>query len=83
VASDVTAYVAFLRGINLGNRRVKMATLAAGFEAMGFGAVSTFIASGNVLFADFLGYPVDTFVRARSEVAAVSAFRPFDFMSAS
>jgi uncharacterized protein (DUF1697 family) len=46
----MTAYVALLRGINLGNRRVKMATLAATFEEMGFGAVSTFIASGNLLF---------------------------------
>jgi uncharacterized protein (DUF1697 family) len=91
----MTAYVALLRGINLGNRRVKMATLAATFEEMGFGAVSTFIASGNVLFesppadagqleeqiqhglADSLGYTVDTFVRTRSEIAAVAAFRPF------
>jgi uncharacterized protein (DUF1697 family) len=46
----VAAYVAFLRGINLGNRRVKMADLARLFEEMEFGAVSTFIASGNVLF---------------------------------
>jgi uncharacterized protein (DUF1697 family) len=46
----VAAYVAFLRGINLGNRRVKMAELARLFEEMNFGAVSTFIASGNVLF---------------------------------
>ena len=50
MASEMTAYVALLRGINLGNRRVKMTTLAALFEEMGFGAVSTFIASGNVLF---------------------------------
>ena len=46
----MAAYVAFLRGINLGNRRVKMADLARLFEEMRFGAVSTFIASGNVLF---------------------------------
>jgi uncharacterized protein (DUF1697 family) len=91
----MTTYVALLRGINLGNRHVKMATLAATFEEMGFGAVSTFIASGNVLFesvaldpgnleeqiqlqlAVSLGYTVDTFVRTRTEIAAIAAFHAF------
>ena len=44
-------YVAFLRGINLGNRRVKSPELIAHFEAMGFEDVATFRASGNVVFA--------------------------------
>ena len=44
-------YVAFLRGINLGKRRVKMDHLRDLFEKMGFTAVSTYIASGNVLFS--------------------------------
>ncbi|HET8522388.1 MAG TPA: DUF1697 domain-containing protein [Thermomicrobiales bacterium] len=43
-------YVAFLRGINLGKRRVKMETLAAIFTDAGFAGVRTVIASGNVLF---------------------------------
>jgi uncharacterized protein (DUF1697 family) len=43
-------YVAFLRGINLGKRRIKMERLAALFVELGFSSVSTFIASGNVLF---------------------------------
>ena len=43
-------YVALLRGINLGKRRVKMDALRAHFEALKFRRVSTFIASGNVLF---------------------------------
>ena len=43
-------YVALLRGINLGRRRVKMDALRAHFEALKFRRVSTFIASGNVLF---------------------------------
>jgi uncharacterized protein (DUF1697 family) len=42
--------VAFLRGINLGKRRIKMDRLRALFEEIGFDNVSTFIASGNVLF---------------------------------
>ncbi|MCF7689496.1 MAG: DUF1697 domain-containing protein [Cephaloticoccus sp.] len=43
-------YVAFLRSINVGRRRVVMAELKRHFEALGFTAVSTFIASGNVIF---------------------------------
>jgi uncharacterized protein (DUF1697 family) len=44
-------YVAFLRGINLGKRRPPMARLRSLFEELGFGAVETFIASGNVIFS--------------------------------
>jgi uncharacterized protein (DUF1697 family) len=44
-------YVAFLRGINLGKRRLTMSRLASLFEELGFADVATFIASGNVLFS--------------------------------
>src|SRR5882724_2010971 len=88
-------YIAFLRGINLGDRRLKMEQLKSLIEEMKFANVATFIASGNVLFESkakgdlklaktieahleqALGYDVDTFVRTREEVAAVTAFRPF------
>jgi uncharacterized protein (DUF1697 family) len=88
-------YIAFLRGINLGNRRLKMDALRALFEEMKFADIATFIASGNVILASkvsderklvqqiqahlkkSLGYDVDTFVRTRTEVATVAAFRPF------
>jgi uncharacterized protein (DUF1697 family) len=47
----VAGYAAFLRGVNLGpRRRAGAATLKAEFEAMGFGEVSTFRTSGNVVF---------------------------------
>ncbi len=46
----MTQYFAFLRGINLGKRRVKMDALKSIFEEIGFNNVSTFIASGNVIF---------------------------------
>ncbi|HEY1854410.1 MAG TPA: DUF1697 domain-containing protein [Solirubrobacterales bacterium] len=48
----MNGYVAFLRGINLGNRRVKSPELVKHFEAMGMEEVATFRASGNVVFAD-------------------------------
>jgi uncharacterized protein (DUF1697 family) len=44
-------YVALLRGVNVGGRTlVRMADLKTCFEELGFGGVSTYIASGNVLF---------------------------------
>ncbi len=43
-------YVAFLRGMNLGNRRIKNEELRAEFEQLGFEDVATFRASGNVIF---------------------------------
>ena len=43
-------YVAFLRAINVGSHVVKMDRLRALVESTGLAQVSTFIASGNVLF---------------------------------
>jgi uncharacterized protein (DUF1697 family) len=44
-------YVALLRGINVGgNNIIRMDALRAAFEALGLRTVTTFIASGNVLF---------------------------------
>lgn len=42
--------VAFLRAINVGKRRVSMEKLKGAVEELGFDDVSTFIASGNVIF---------------------------------
>lgn len=44
-------YVAFLRGMNLGNRRITNDDLRLHFEALGCEEVATFRASGNVIFA--------------------------------
>jgi uncharacterized protein (DUF1697 family) len=43
-------YVAFLRGMNLGNRRITNDDLRANFEALECEEVATFRASGNVIF---------------------------------
>jgi uncharacterized protein (DUF1697 family) len=45
-------YVAFLRGMNLGNRRIRNDELRRHFERMGCEEVATFRASGNVIFSD-------------------------------
>lgn len=44
------SYVAFLRGINVGGRVVKMADLKVCFEKAGFKEVKTLLQSGNVIF---------------------------------
>jgi uncharacterized protein (DUF1697 family) len=48
---NMQRYIAFLRGMNLGKRRVPMKQLAALFEQLGYKDTATFIASGNVLFS--------------------------------
>lgn len=47
----MSRYVAFLRGMNLGGRRIKNEELRRHFQEMGFGEVATFRASGNVIFS--------------------------------
>ncbi len=46
----MTKYVAFLRGINVGGRIVKMVNLKICFEKQGFKDVKTLLQSGNVVF---------------------------------
>ena len=58
----MTSYVALLRAVNVGGTgKLPMTDLRAMCEEAGFGKVQTYIASGNVLFADghveFLNLP--------------------------
>jgi uncharacterized protein (DUF1697 family) len=47
----MTAYVAMLRGINVGGHaKVSMTDLRSAFSDLGYGEVRTYIQSGNVLF---------------------------------
>ena len=46
----MSRYVAFLRGMNLGRRRIKNPELCAAFEDIGFTNVAAYLASGNVIF---------------------------------
>ncbi|GHA22880.1 hypothetical protein GCM10007989_17930 [Devosia pacifica] len=45
-----SCYFAFLRGINLGKRRIRMADLKACLEPLGSSDLKTIVASGNVRF---------------------------------
>jgi uncharacterized protein (DUF1697 family) len=50
-------YVAFLRGINVGGRTIKMAELTTYFEEAGYDDVATVLQTGNVIFASTEGLP--------------------------
>jgi len=65
-------YVAFLRSINIGGRRVKSPELVAVFESLGLEDVSTFLASGNVLFAAASGVPLSSGVPGSSDASVVA-----------
>ncbi|WP_460523465.1 DUF1697 domain-containing protein [Humibacter antri] len=46
----MTRFIALLRGINVGGRTIKSAELAEVFRSLGYDAVKTVLASGNVVF---------------------------------
>lgn len=62
---------AFLRGINLGKRQMKMAELRDCLEAAGFAEVKTILASGNVRLAAEGG---EAEIRQRLETAIADCF---------
>ncbi|MFI5046901.1 MAG: DUF1697 domain-containing protein [Acidimicrobiia bacterium] len=71
-------YVAFLGGINVGGHRVKMDRLRDEFTSLGCQDVSTFIASGNVIFSSSrraAGLELDVDARLHEELGyAVPTF---------
>jgi uncharacterized protein (DUF1697 family) len=89
----MTAYVAFLRGVNLGKRQTKSADLIAVFESLGFSDVKTLIASGNVRFETraakglkekietalktAFGFEIGVVLRSMDELKAMIASKPF------
>ena len=79
-------YAIFLRAINVGNRRIKMADLRSAFVDAGYEDVATHLASGNVIVtsatrpaeaavcdvvADRFGFESEAFARSRSEVRSI------------
>lgn len=69
----MTSYVVLLRGINVGGKnKVSMAALRALLEDLGYGSVSTYIASGNALLRS--DRPAAE-IKARIEEALPKAFR--------
>lgn len=82
--------VAFLRGINLGRRRVKMARLREILDETELQGVATFLASGNVIFdAPAAGTPsgelearIEGHLEARLEYPVDTFVRPLAALAA-
>ncbi len=72
-------YAAFMRAINVGKRRVKMAELVRHVESLGFDDVQTLIASGNVAFTDPFGRSAEQVAEAFD--TGVSELLGFDVVS--
>lgn len=89
--SDSARWVAFLRAINVGGHRVSGDELADVFRSIGHIDVSTFLASGNVIFSaqrpdpepietalfEAFGYAVPTILRSREHLAQLVEATPF------
>ena len=89
----MAAYVALLRGINVGGRtKVPMAELRSVVEDLGFRDVQTYIQSGNVVFASSkkptaagiesalqkaFGFDIAVMVRSASDLARVVDANPY------
>lgn len=76
----MTRYVAFLRAINVGGHVVKMETLRRQFESLGFDNVSTFIASGNVIFDVARGAPEVLEARIEQRLQQTLTYRVATFL---
>lgn len=78
--------MAFLRAINTGNRRIKMADLRSVYTDLGYDDVASYIASGNVIFAsddrpdiqqledafeDRFGFDAEVFLRDALQVSTL------------
>ena len=85
-------WVAFLRGINLGGRTVRMEELCRAFQQAGFTRVASVLASGNILFSSdpppdaqqislvlekAFGFPIDVVLRSLDQLQAMVASDPF------
>src|ERR1043166_7943201 len=69
------AYVALLRGVNVGGKICKMELVRAVFERLGFSAVKTYVQSGNVIFAAAQASPLrlaQTIAQAKLHVTFLS-----------
>jgi uncharacterized protein (DUF1697 family) len=91
-AASTTRFAVFLRAINTGRRRIKMADLAAAYRDAGYGDVATFLASGNVVVSsagppdsaalskvvsDTFGFESEAFVRTGAELVSVVERNPW------
>jgi uncharacterized protein (DUF1697 family) len=72
-------FVAFLRAVNVGNRRVSMAECVHALQALGYEDVASYVNSGNLLFSAG-GKPAEHEERIRATLEAVYGFEVTTFV---
>ena len=78
--AEPARFAAFLRGINVTGRRVKGPELVRAFEALGFGEVAAFRASGNVVFSADEGKPEEIGRRVEEGLAKALGYEVLTFV---
>lgn len=73
-------YVAFLRAVNVGNRRVAMAQCRQVLDDLGYADVGSYVNSGNLLFAGATGTPADHEARIRAALEQRYGFEVTTFV---
>jgi uncharacterized protein (DUF1697 family) len=73
-------YFAFLRAVNVGGHVVKMEALRGHLEDLGFRAVETFIASGNLIFEGKSGKAADLERRIERRLESVLGYPVATFL---
>jgi len=85
-------WIGLLRAVNVGGRKLPMASVVSAVEAVGGGDARTYLQSGNVVFSssrrvadglsaalsDVAGFEVPVLLRSAADLAAVVAGQPFD-----
>jgi len=68
-------HISLLRGVNVGgNKKIRMAELKALYASLGFGGVTTYVQSGNVVFNVESADPAALATRIEAAIAARFAF---------
>ena len=75
----MTRFVAFLRAVNVGTRKVAMATARQALEELGFDAVGSYANSGNLLFTT-AGRAAEREAAIRSKLEDVFGFELTTFV---
>jgi uncharacterized protein (DUF1697 family) len=86
-------YISFLRGVNVGGRKIRMDDLRELYISLGLKDVSSYIQSGNIIFnhprnedlvsllenkiMDTFGFEVSIIIRKRSEMEKIVEENPF------
>ena len=75
--SSVTVVISMLRAVNVGGRNmIKMETLRALYESLGFEDVQSYVQSGNLVFRTKLGNLVALRKRIEDAIETSFGFRP-------